>query len=104
MVIGVAVAGAGIGSVFVVASATSLGQVAPEEAGLASGIVSTFHEFGASLGAAVISSVAAASITGVSVSGIQRGLAVAAATAVVTGVAALVVLPRPKRVATPIAN
>jgi EmrB/QacA subfamily drug resistance transporter len=93
VVVGVSVAGAGLGAIFVVASATALGQVAPEEAGLASGIVSTFHEFGASLGAAVSSSVAAAGITGGSLSGIQRGFTVAAITAVVAGVVGLVVLP-----------
>lgn len=96
MVIGVAIAGAGTGAIFVVASATALGQVAPEEAGLASGIVSTFHEFGASLGAAVSSSVAAASLTGTSLSGIKEAFAVAAIAALVTSVVGLLVLPRPK--------
>lgn len=46
--IGIAVAASGTGVLFVVASASALGNVAPEEAGVASGIVSTFHEFGAS--------------------------------------------------------
>jgi MFS family permease len=102
VVIGVAVGGAGTGAIFVVASATALGQVAPEEAGLASGIVSTFHEFGASLGAAVSSSVAAAGITAGSLSGIQRGFTVAAVTAVVAGFVGLVALPpRPVPVAEP---
>src|SRR5690606_20680782 len=67
LVLGVAVAAAGTGTLFVVGSATALGQVEPEQAGLASGIVSTFHEFGASLGAALVSSMAAASIAGGSV-------------------------------------
>ena len=62
VVLGVSVGSAGIGTLFVVASATALGQVAPHEAGIASGIVSTFHEFGASVGAAVTSSIAAASL------------------------------------------
>jgi hypothetical protein len=62
MVAGMTVGAAGTGALFVVASATALGQVAAHEAGLASGIVSTFHEFGASLGAAVASSIAALSI------------------------------------------
>jgi EmrB/QacA subfamily drug resistance transporter len=101
VVIGVAVAGAGTGAIFVVASATALGQVAPEEAGLASGIVSTFHEFGASLGAAVTSSVAAAGITGASLAAIQRGFTVAAASAAVASVVALVVLPRARTGAVP---
>ncbi|MFI6941830.1 MFS transporter [Streptomyces sp. NPDC050418] len=62
MVIGVSVAAAGLGALFVVASATALGAVAPHEAGVTSGIVSTFHEFGASAGAAAVSSTAAASL------------------------------------------
>ncbi|MEU4721641.1 MFS transporter [Nonomuraea dietziae] len=44
VVAGVALAAAGTGALFVIASATALGQVAPHEAGIASGIVSTFHE------------------------------------------------------------
>lgn len=62
MVTGVSVAAAGLGALFVVASATALASVAPHEAGVASGIVSTFHEFGASAGAAAVSSAAATSI------------------------------------------
>ncbi|MEO3856430.1 MFS transporter [Acrocarpospora sp. B8E8] len=87
VVAGTAVAAAGAGAMFVVASATALGQVAPHESGIASGIVSTFHEFGASIGAAVISSVAAVSITGDTLSGFTDGFILAAVTA---GVAALV--------------
>jgi hypothetical protein len=55
LVVSVLVAAAGTGAVLVVASATALGQVTPHEAGVASGIVRTFHEFGASIGAAVVS-------------------------------------------------
>jgi len=81
--IGTAIAGAGSGALFVVASATALGQVAPHEAGIASGMVSTFHELGASLGAAVISSIAAASLLGETLTGFNRGFATAAVVAVV---------------------
>ncbi|MET8339655.1 MFS transporter [Streptosporangium canum] len=87
VVAGTAVAAAGTGAMFVVASATALGQVAPHESGIASGIVSTFHEFGASIGAAVISSVAAASLTGTTLSGFADGYILAA---VAAGAAALV--------------
>ncbi|MFD2082837.1 drug resistance transporter, EmrB/QacA subfamily [Actinopolymorpha cephalotaxi] len=83
VVIGVSVGAAGIGSLFVVASATALGQVAPHEAGVASGIVSTFHEFGASIGAAVTSSVAAASLATQAVGGYTTAFAVAAGAALV---------------------
>ncbi|MGW0449477.1 MFS transporter, partial [Streptosporangium sandarakinum] len=97
VVAGVAVAAAGTGAMFVVASATALGQVAPHEAGVASGIVSTFHEFGASIGAAVMSSAAAASLAGTTLSGFTRGFTVAAAAAAVGLVIAAVLTPgRPR--------
>ncbi|GLZ02630.1 MFS transporter [Actinomadura sp. NBRC 104412] len=92
VVIGVAVAAAGTGAMFVVASATALGQVAPHEAGIASGIVSTFHEFGASFGAAVVSSVAAASLTGTTLTGFTRGFTTAAIASAV-GIAAAFLTP-----------
>ncbi|MCX5417649.1 MFS transporter [Streptomyces sp. NBC_00059] len=85
-VAGIAVAAAGTGALFVVASATALGQIEPHEAGLASGILSTFHEFGASLGAAVVSSMAAAGIAGGDAAAFAPGFA---AGAVVAAVAAL---------------
>ncbi|MGN9809476.1 MFS transporter [Micromonospora sp. BQ11] len=93
MVIGVAVAAAGTGILFVVASATALGQVEPQEAGLASGIVSTFHEFGASLGAAVVSSMAAVSIAGAGTAGFTRGFATGAVVAVVAAVVTAILTP-----------
>lgn len=86
--VGVVIAAAGTGAIFVVASATALGEVAPHEAGVASGIVSTFHEFGASAGAAVISSVAAASIVGNTLTGFTNGFIVAAVAAGVSAVVA----------------
>jgi EmrB/QacA subfamily drug resistance transporter len=102
-VLGVSITGAGMGMVFVVASTTALGQVDPREAGLASGILSTFHEFGASLGAAVASSMAAASIAGTSPDGFARGFTTGAVVAAAAAVAALIVTPgrRPTRVASP---
>ena len=93
MVAGLTVAAAGTGSLFVVASATALGQVAAHEAGLASGIVSTFHEFGAALGAATASSLAAVSLAGTGTEGFTRGFTTAAIVAVVTAVAALAITP-----------
>jgi EmrB/QacA subfamily drug resistance transporter len=93
---GVALAAAGTGALFVVASATALGYVAPQEAGIASGIVSTFHEFGASVGAAVVSSVAAASFASDSLTGFRNGFLVAAiASAVGAAIAALLTPGRP---------
>ncbi|MGP3974394.1 MFS transporter [Streptomyces sp. 8N114] len=89
MVTGVSVAPAGLGGLFVVASATALASVAPQEAGVASGIVSTFHEFGASAGAAAVSSAAATSIaaTGArSASGFDDAFLVATGLAAVSAV------------------
>ena len=101
MVAAISLAAAGTGAVFVVASATALGQVAPQEAGLASGIVSTFHEFGAALGAAVVSSIAATSLAGTSPAGFSRAFATAAAVAAVTALVTLTVAtgrrPEPAR-------
>ncbi|MFG3340705.1 MFS transporter [Glycomyces sp. NPDC048151] len=91
---GVALAGAGTGALFVVASATALGQVAPHEAGVASGLVSTFHEFGASIGAAVVSSVAAASLIGDTLGGFTDGFVVAAAAAAAGAIVAGLLTPR----------
>lgn len=95
LIIGVAIAASGTGVMFVVASATALGQVAPHEAGIASGIVSTFHEFGASLGAAVVSSVAASSIAGRGTAGFEHGFAAGAITALVTAAVAFALTPKP---------
>jgi MFS transporter len=93
MVAGISLAAAGTGALFVVASATALGQVAPHEAGLASGIVSTFHEFGAALGAAVVSSIAATSLAGTSSAGFSRGFLSAAVVAAVTALVTLAIAP-----------
>jgi MFS family permease len=96
LVTGVSVAAIGIGATFVASSTTALSQVGHHEAGLASGILSTFHEFGAALGVAVVSSIAAASIAGTSGTGFGHGFTFAAITAVVAGVLALVVVPAGK--------
>jgi EmrB/QacA subfamily drug resistance transporter len=93
MATAVSIAGAGAGIVFVVASATALGQIDPREAGLASGILSTFHEFGASLGAAVVSSIAAASIAGATYDGFERGFTTGAVVAAAAAVVAFLVIP-----------
>jgi EmrB/QacA subfamily drug resistance transporter len=98
IVIGMTVGTLGLGAAFVAASTTTFAQIDHREAGLASGILSTFHEFGASLGVAVVSSVAAASLagtvsTGTVSTGFGRGFTFAAITAAVAAVLALVVVP-----------
>jgi EmrB/QacA subfamily drug resistance transporter len=93
LVIGISVAAAGIGATFVAASTTALAHAAPHEAGVASGILSTFHEFGASLGVAAVSSIAAASIAGTSGAGFTNAFTFAAVVAGVAAVLAAVVVP-----------
>ncbi|WP_406723550.1 MFS transporter [Streptomyces sp. GD-15H] len=97
MVAGVSVAAAGLGALFVVASATALGSVAPHEAGVTSGIVSTFHEFGASAGAAAVSSAAAASIAGhtgaTTAAGFDDAFLVATGVAAVSAVIVMGLIP-----------
>ncbi|KQY62512.1 MULTISPECIES: MFS transporter [unclassified Nocardioides] len=101
VVVGLTIGAVGLGVLFVVAAATALGQVAPHESGIASGIVSTFHEFGASLGAAVVSSVAAASIAGSGTDGFVDGFTLGAAVAVAAGLVAMFLVPgRPAQAAT----
>lgn len=57
-----ALAGFGIGSLFVTAFSAMLAQVEPAEAGVASGVINTFHELGGALGVAVVSTVASSSM------------------------------------------
>ncbi|GHJ53088.1 MFS transporter [Nonomuraea sp. TT08I-71] len=85
-VVAVSAGAAGLGALFVVASVTALSQVEPHLAGVASGILSTFHELGASLGAAVMSGVAAASLVAGTSEGFERAYLVAAVIAVIAAV------------------
>ncbi|MGC0328185.1 EmrB/QacA subfamily drug resistance transporter [Streptomyces sp. SAI-170] len=93
---GLVVASFGLGSVFVTATATALALVGPEEAGLASGVVNTFHEVGGSIGVAVLSTVAAAGIERGAVGGFTDAFTVAAAVAAVGAVVSLGLVPRGK--------
>jgi hypothetical protein len=104
VVIGTSFGAGGIGAAFVAASTTTFAQIHYTEAGLASGILSTFHEFGASLGVAVVSSIAAASlaadwgggageVSSTVTTGFSRGFTFAAITAAVAAVLALAVVP-----------
>ena len=87
VVVGISIAAAGTGALFVVSAATALGRVEPREAGVASGALSTFHEFGASTGAAVMSTIAAASLAGGTTSGFVAALTIAAISSVVAAMA-----------------
>jgi MFS family permease len=92
---GLLIAAFGIGPAFVAATTTTLANVPHGEAGVASGVINTFHELGGSIGVAVVSTVAAASIETHSrdVGGFADAFTVCAVTAAVTAVAALALLP-----------
>ncbi|MEV4623938.1 MFS transporter [Asanoa sp. NPDC049573] len=93
LVAGISVAGAGVGATFVAASTTALARAEPHEAGVASGILSTFHEFGASIGVAVVSSIAAASIAGTTGAGFTDAFTFAAITAAAAAILSAVIVP-----------
>ena len=93
--IGISFGAFGIGALFVVAAATALGQIGPEEAGIASGLLSTFHEFGASVGVATVSSIAALSLaTDGGTAGFQQAFTAAAIAAVVAAAISTIAIPR----------
>jgi len=94
LIIGTSVAGLGVGAVFVAASAGMFSAVQPAEAGVASGALSTFHEFGAAAGVSAVSSVAAAALVAPGFAAFASGYWFAAAVAVVAGVATAA---RPRR-------
>ncbi|MEV0318486.1 DHA2 family efflux MFS transporter permease subunit [Streptomyces sp. NPDC050659] len=91
---GMAVAALGLGPVFVAATTTALGFIVPEEAGVASGVVNTFHEVGGSVGVAVVSTVAAAGIEGGGGDGFSDAFVVCAVAAGVSAAITWVLVPR----------
>lgn len=96
---GFVLAAFGIGPVFVAATTTTLANVPAAEAGVASGVVNTFHELGGSVGVALVSTLAAASIAGSATgntSGFTNGYLACAVVAVVAAVVALGLVPAGK--------
>ena len=83
--------GLGVGLVFPAASIAAMSEVAPESAGLASGLMTTGHELGAAFGVAVISAVATAAST--FAGGYADGFAVVGAASAVTVLIALATAP-----------
>jgi sugar phosphate permease len=95
---GFVVLAAGIGMTFVSATTTAFREVAHDDAGMASGLVSTSHELGLALGVAVASTIAAASLGGAAaaVAGFQAAFLASAIIAVAAaGVAFLLPTGRP---------
>lgn len=102
---GFVLAGIGLGAAFVTAITSGLSTVPEQHAGVASGILNTGHELGASLGVAVISTIAAAGFDAPSATGAAAGdaalasfenalLAAAIGAAVLAVLAATVLLPK----------
>lgn len=93
---GFVIAALGLGAVFVTATTTALAMVKHEEAGLASGVVNTFHEVGGSIGVAVVSTVAASGFERGAVGGFTDAFAVCAVAAGAGAIVALGLVPRGK--------
>lgn len=91
VVAGLALGAFALGTLFITANATALSRVDPHEAGVASGMVTTFHELGGSVGVAVMSTVAAASI-GANVPTLSGFTDAFLVCAIASGAAALVAL------------
>ncbi|MFF5233606.1 MFS transporter [Dactylosporangium sp. NPDC000521] len=98
LITGVSLAAAGLGATFVTATTTALAHVDPHRAGVASGVLNTFHELGAAVGVAATSSIAAGSLvaTGATTAGFTHGLTAGAIVAVVAAAAAAVLVPAGK--------
>ncbi|MFI6513788.1 MFS transporter [Streptosporangium sp. NPDC050855] len=102
LLLGFVIAALGIGPAFVTATTTTMANIPPAETGVASGVINTFHELGGSIGIAVVSTVAAASLTpgAVGIAGFISGFTVCAITAAASAVIALGLVPPGKPSAT----
>ena len=89
---GLLVVGMGTGLVFPATAVTAMSDIAEDQAGLASGLMTTAHEIGAALGVAVFSAVAVAPGGGIA-AGYRHGFMVAAAVAAVLAVVAARAVP-----------
>jgi EmrB/QacA subfamily drug resistance transporter len=96
LIAGLTLSGIGLGATIVAAATTALADIDQAEAGLASGVVNTFHELGSAIGVATVSSLAAASLTGAGTAGFTRAFAFAAATALAAAFLAALVVPAGK--------
>jgi EmrB/QacA subfamily drug resistance transporter len=94
LVTGISVGAIGLGGTFVSAFTIGTAHAAPDESGVISGVINTFHELGGAIGVSVVSSVAAASITAnhPDAAGFTTGFAVTAIAAAVAAALALVLV------------
>ncbi|MFI6496798.1 MFS transporter [Nonomuraea typhae] len=95
---GFTLAAFGIGPAFVAATTTTMANVPSVEAGVASGVLNTFHELGGSIGVAVVSTLAAASLApgAADVSGFTRALLLCAIVALVAAAVSAALVPAGK--------
>jgi EmrB/QacA subfamily drug resistance transporter len=99
LVIGISVGAVGLGATFVASTTTALTRVASDQAGATSGIISTFHELGAAVGVAAVSSIAAASLAATTApddAGFTRGFLAATVAALLAAVIAVPLAPAGK--------
>jgi predicted MFS family arabinose efflux permease len=89
---GLLVVGTGTGLVLPATAVTAMSDIAVDQAGLASGLMTAAHEIGAALGVAVFSAVAVATGGGIAV-GYRHGFTVAAAVAGGLAVVAALLVP-----------
>jgi len=101
LVAGMGVTALGAGAALVAATTTALADAGPHEAGLRSGLVNTFHEFGSALGVAVLFSLAVASLVpgATSLAGFTRAFSASALAALALALAAALVVPAGKAAA-----
>jgi EmrB/QacA subfamily drug resistance transporter len=103
---GTVIVGLGIGSAFVTAFSTTLANVSAGESGVVSGVINTFHELGGAIGVAIVSTLAAGSITAASahagavadIGGFTRAFTYCAIAAIIAAPTALSLMPGGKPV------
>ncbi|MFI6905090.1 MFS transporter [Nonomuraea sp. NPDC050394] len=95
LVPGFVLAAFGIGPAFVTATTTTMANVPAGEAGVASGVINTFHELGGSIGVAVVSTMAAASLApgAAGIEGFTGALLLCVIVAAVAAVVSSVLVP-----------
>ena len=106
LIAGLSIVAAGAGATLVAATTIALADAQPAEAGLRSGVVSTFHELGSAFGIAVLSSLAAPSLAAAaggggstSPTGFTRAFAACAVAALIAAVIAGLAAPRGRAIA-----
>jgi EmrB/QacA subfamily drug resistance transporter len=90
---GFALIGFGIGLSFAAITVAAMSEIAAATAGLASGLLTTGHEFGAALGASIVSAVAFGSGAGRFVIGYGHGALAGAVIAAALAVVSLIAIP-----------